>query len=256
MARFGKHVRPTSRAGFAVGLTAAIFGALALMGGLGYASIGRSSASAAQYEYTPTPLNPGTTTCNGVYNGTGTNVIVPGGAVCTLAAGTTVTHDVNVESGGTLIDLGVAIGHDIDANGADGIQVAGGTVGHDLTINGLNGSPPTGDNFVCSTTVSHDLVVTNGTAAGGSIDIGDPPDCSTGNNVGHDLNVQGNANHVDVSENGTSGTPIGHDLIVKNNHPGGAGVIHNYAGHNATCAGNLPQTGSANHAAGTNTCPV
>jgi hypothetical protein len=203
-----------------------------------------------------TPLNPGTTTCNGVYNGTGTDVIVPSGAVCTLAAGTIVTHDVKVEPGGTLIDLGAAIGHDINANSPKGMQIAGGTVGHDLKINGLNGSPPTGHNYVCSTTVSHDLVVTNGTAAAGSIDIGDPPDCSAGNQVGHDLNVQGNANHVDVSENGTAGTPIGHDLIVRNNTPGGATVTHNYAGNNATCSGNSPQAGAGNHAAGTNTCPL
>jgi hypothetical protein len=51
-------------------------------------------------------------------------------------------------------------------------------------------------------------------------------------------------------------SPIEHDLTVKNNKPGGASVVGNYARHNAVCQKNGPQTGSGNHAAGSNGRPA
>jgi alpha/beta hydrolase family protein/HYR domain-containing protein len=218
-----------------------------------------ASGNAANGSFTVTvaqPLNPGTTTCNGVADGSGRNVVVPSGAVCTLLAGTQVSHDVQVQQGGTLIDQGAAIGHDLSADHPKAITVAGGSIGHDVQINGLTGAPPTGgDNYVCNITVGHDLSVQNGAATAGRLDVGDPPDCSTGNQVGHDLVVQNNAEPVDVSDNGTAANPIGHDLTVQNNQPGGATVSNNYAGHDATCQQNSPQTGNGNHAAHNNSCP-
>ena len=41
-------------------------------------------------------LNPGTTTCDGTYGGSGQNVTVPAGDVCTLLAGTQVSKNVQV----------------------------------------------------------------------------------------------------------------------------------------------------------------
>ena len=55
------------------------------------------------------------TMCNGTYRGTGKNVTVPSGATCVLTSGTTVTHDLTVDPGGTLIDSTVTIQHDLVA---------------------------------------------------------------------------------------------------------------------------------------------
>ena len=119
-------------------------------------------------------LNPGTTTCNGFYTGTGKDVVVPGGATCTLLPGTSVTHDTTVQKGGTLNANGVSFGHDVSENGPNGGTVCGSTVGHDLSVQ--NG---TGSITICNDNVSHDLVVQNET-----------PDqyIGAGNTVGHDLN--------------------------------------------------------------------
>jgi streptogramin lyase len=204
----------------------------------------------------PSALNPGATSCNGAYGGSGEEVIVPAGAVCTLAAGTHVSGNVQVKQSGTLIDEGGAIGHDLSAEDPKAIAVAATSVGHDVQINGPTGAPPGGDNYLCDLSVAHDLVVENGAASAGRVDIGGPPDCSAGNQVGHDLVVQRNAEPVEVSDNGTSASPIGHDLEVQDNEPGGATVSGNYAGHDATCQQNSPQTGSGNHAAHNNSCPT
>jgi hypothetical protein len=201
-------------------------------------------------------LNPGTTVCDDVYVGSGKDVVVPSGAICTLLAGTRVGHDVRVKRGGTLIDQGAMIGHDLSGDHPRGIAAAGGSVGHDLKIDGLTGAPPSGDNYLCSLSVAHDLSVRNGAAGAGLLDVGDPPDCSAGNSVGHDLVVQNNDGPVDVSENGTLASPIGHDQKVQDNKPGGATVSGNYSGHDATCKHNSPQAGSGNHASHNNSCPT
>ncbi len=201
------------------------------------------------------PLAPGTTRCEGVYRGKGTDVIVPRGAVCTLVAGTVVSHDVRVE--GTLIDQGATIGHDLAANNPKGIAVSGGSVAHDVQINGLTGAPPAGgDDYICGVTVGHDLVVQNGMKSASRIVVGGAPDCSAGNKVGHDLVVQKNADAVVVENNGSSGTPIGHNLTVQENTPGGATISKNYAGEQAVCQKNSPQAGSGNHAKSNMGCPV
>ena len=185
------------------------------------------------------------------------SVTVVVGAACTLLAGSGVSRDVQVEQGATLIDQGATIGHDLTASNPSVIAVSGGSVGHDVQINGLTGTPPAGgDNVVCNTSIAHDLSVQNGAATAGPFDIGDPPNCSAGNQVGHDLVVQNNAEPVDVSDNGTAANPIGHDLRVQDNRPGGATVSNNYAGHDATCQRNSPQTGNGNRAVHSNSCPT
>src|SRR5262249_5061939 len=44
-------------------------------------------------------LSPGTTTCNGIYFGSGKEVVVPTGAVCTLLAGTKISGNVRIKQG-------------------------------------------------------------------------------------------------------------------------------------------------------------
>ena len=202
-------------------------------------------------------LRSGSTACNGFYGGSGRRVVVPPGDRCTLVPGTQVSGNVRVRRGGALNDLGARIGHDLFANRPMGITISGGSVVHDVQIQGVTGVPPGGgDNYICNTSVGHDLIVEDGAANAGRFDIGDPPDCSAPNEVGHDLVVRNNAQPVDVSDNGSAANPIGHDLTVRNNQPGGATISDNYAGHDATCRQNSPQTGAGNHAAHNNGCPT
>jgi hypothetical protein len=206
------------------------------------------------------PLKPGLTRCNSFYGGRGREVIVPSGAVCTLVPGTQVGHDVQVMHGGTLVDVGAAIGSNLVALRPSGLAVFGGSVGRDVIINGLTSmvpsfENPSGENYICGLSVGSDVIVQSGTAGAGLTDIGDSPHCAAGNLVGRNLLVQSNKGPVDVSDNGTAQRPIGHDLIVRSNHPGGATVRNNYAAHNAICTRNSPQGGEGNHARHNHGCP-
>lgn len=157
-----------------------------------------------------TLLSPGTTSCDGTYRGTGANVTVPSGATCVLTAGTTVTHDLTVAPGGTLIDPMVTVKHDLVAENPAGIVVSGDSIGHDLRIDGLSGSATQSGNNVCGTEVGHDLEIHDGLSSAGALLVGSCP--SGGNTVGHDLVVEGNANPIAVD-----GNSVGHDLVVKGN---------------------------------------
>jgi hypothetical protein len=152
-----------------------------------------------------------------------------------------------VQPGGTLIDRGASIGHDLKANQPVGIGVRGGSIGHDVQIDGVQGSGPgaNGDNYLCDALIGHDVQIKNGAAGAGQFVIGDAPDCynDPSNTIGHDLQVQNNANPVDVSNNG-----VGHDLHVQGNG-GGTDVAYNQAGHAAQCQNNAaPLTGLGNSA--------
>jgi CSLREA domain-containing protein len=166
-------------------------------------------------------LNPGSTTCNGVYGGSGKDVVVRSGASCTLIPGTHVSHDVEVQKGGTLSAQGITVGHDLKADKAAGVTVCGTLVGHDLDVQN-----------------------------GASVVIGDAANGCPGNHVGRDLTVKTNAGKVVVGEN-----TIGNDLRVEDNKPGGTTVRGNAAGHDASCNKNDPQTGGGNTAGHKNTCP-
>lgn len=170
-------------------------------------------------------LAAGSTTCNGWFTGTGKDVSVPAGAVCHLLAGSSVSHDLVVQPGGLLVADQIDVGHDLKIAGGGGSRVCGSRVGHDLTLESGSGAP-----------------ILIGDGANG---------CAAGNSVDHDLVVQGNADQVDVGNNG-----VGHDLKVQDNKPGGATVRQNTAGHDAVCQGNSPQAGSGNTAAHGSSCPV
>jgi hypothetical protein len=168
------------------------------------------------------------------------DLVVPAGATCTLGPTDVIGHDLIVQRGATLIDLGAAIGHDIHADSPAAIGIgSGGRVGHDIQINGTTGTVPGGANSVCNTTVGHDLVIQGGASGSGPWVVGDFDEGCFGGGVlvQHDLNVQNNKVHVDVSDNGTNpgglAGGVGHDLNVQNNL--GQAVESNVVGHDANC---------------------
>jgi Tyrosine-protein kinase ephrin type A/B receptor-like len=160
------------------------------------------------------------TTCNGVYTGTGKDVVVPKGATCRLLPGTRVSHDVKMEEGGTLMMRGTWVGHDVSADKATAVTICGSQVDHDLSVKKSSGD----------------------VAVGGD---------GCGNTIGDDLKVEENGGAVNVS-----GNTVGHDLSVQKNTPGPVAVSNNQAGHDATCKSNSSQSGSGNTAPGKNSCPV
>jgi hypothetical protein len=122
-------------------------------------------------------------------------------------------------------------------------------VGNDVQVNGVTGSGPADiaphTNFICSTDIVHDVVLTNSLATAGEWVVGDSPElCNAGNTVGHDLVVQNNKNPLEISDNrvGNNMPPssygIGHDLRVTSNAQ--APVVEgNTAAHDAVCQSNF-----------------
>ena len=108
--------------------------------------------------------------CAGIVTGTAPTIEVPMGSTCTLSSTASVTGDVKVDPGGTLIDLGATIGHDIHTDHATAVTITGGSVVHDVTIQSTYGA----------VTVQ-------------------------GLSVGHLLNVTNNAGSVSVSGNSVAG---------------------------------------------------
>jgi hypothetical protein len=156
-------------------------------GGQGGGSPGGGGSSGPTYSQ----LGAGTTTCDGVYGGSGGSVIVPSGATCTLVSGTQV-GSVTVQPGGTLIAQGVSVTDDLQSSG--GVTICGSSVGHDLRVQNSAGSVTIGGSCA-GNTIGHDLDVEHN--AGGVV-VG-------GNQVGHDMNVEGNGGAT------VSGNSAGHD---------------------------------------------
>jgi subtilase family serine protease len=111
---------------------------------------------------------------SGTVNG---DVKVQAGQVLCLQPGASVTHDVNVLPGGTLIDEGATIGHDVVVNKAASVSMDGGSVGHDLTVQNS-----TGGVTITGVTVGHDLKVQNNAG----------PTVVSSNSAGHDSKCQSN----------------------------------------------------------------
>lgn len=195
--------------------------------------------------------NVGTTSfCGSVFaGGTYTNVTVPSGATCTLGPNTTVTNDVNVQKGGTLLMVQSSIGHNLKADHPQGIGIyLDSSIGNDANIDGTTGGSGDGFNYICKTSIGHDLNVVNSAATASPWSIGGS-DCGVGNTVGHDLNVNKNKNSVDVSRN-----VVANNMSVSGN-TGGGSVTDNTVTHDANCGGNNPPlTESGNTAPHKNTC--
>jgi len=119
------------------------------------------------------PNGPGSY-CAGPFTGTAATLEVPMGSTCTLRSSASITDNVKVDAGGTLVDLGATIGHDIHADHATAVTVTGGSVGHDLVIQNTYGAVS-----VQGVSVGHNLKVVNnpgdvavsGNSAGGAYQV-------------------------------------------------------------------------------------
>jgi hypothetical protein len=193
----------------------------------------------------------GNVNCSGVQS---TNVpydlTVPSGKTCTITPGTKIGHDVNVNSGATLIDSAGIVGHDINGNSPNGMGIGGsgtamGSVGNDINVNNTSGAGPgtAGNNYICNTKITHDVNVMSSTSKAGQWIIGDKDEqCSGGPNlVGHDLTVEYNNNRVDISDNMKGMPPyaggITYNLYVLYNlvTTRSPVVENNFVGGNASC---------------------
>jgi hypothetical protein len=183
---------------------------------------------------TPRTLSPGSTNCNGLYDGTGADVVVLASATCTLVPGTHVTNTIIVNQGGTLHMNGVKLGGNLSTHG--NATVCGSTIARSVVAAqgalalggpGCAGNTITGYTFVTNdarevtiwgNTIKSDLIVKNLTGATDSI---------VGNHVFGDLLVAHSGPPVEVS---------GNQAI------------------NLSCNDDTGLTGSGNSGHGTNTC--
>ena len=187
--------------------------------------------------------------CGTVEGGTYATATVPSGVTCRLT-NVTVTNDVNVQSGGTLLMKQSSIGHNLKADHPAGIGIyLNSSIGNDAVIDGVTGGSGDGYNYICYTHVGHDLNVVNSAASASPWAIGSSADCGVSDTVDHNLNVNKNKNAVDVSRN-----HVGNVMSVTGN-TGGTTVQDNQVGSDANCGSNSPPTSySGNTAGGKNTC--
>jgi hypothetical protein len=218
-------------------------------------------------------LNPGTTSCNGVYFGSGATVQVPAGGHCTLLPGTKVTGNVQaLRSGGVLVDEGAVIGGSLELEDAASIELyGGGSITGNLVVTGLTSAPEAGDNALCDTTIhGYTHVFSNGPHS--LIDIGDTGACAgkpgltstglmqvdgnaanitiAGNTLAGYLHVWVNRSKLTVSKNTASNIQV-------NSNSGGAGstLLGNTSLHACELAANSPKIeGAFNSAKTANTC--
>jgi Tol biopolymer transport system component len=218
-----------------------------------------------------TLLGSGTTSCNGVYSGSGSQVAVPAAGVCTLLPGTKVSGNLQVNQGAELNDQGAAISGNLQATNAVWIEVGGGgSIGGNLSVQGLTGSPAGSDDSLCNTKVGGNVALTNN-GAKAPVDIGNLGACSGGPGltVGGNLQVQGNAAPVRIGGNTATGS-----LQVQNNastvtvtgnmakgniqvqsNTGGGTLTGNTTSEACQLQSNNPKiVGSGNTATGQDTC--
>jgi hypothetical protein len=218
-------------------------------------------------------LNPGTTSCNGVYFGSGATVQVPAGGHCTLLPGTKVTGNVQaLRSGGVLVDEGAVIGGSHELEDAASIELyGGGSITGNLVVTGLTSAPEAGDNALCDTTIhGYTHIFNNGPHS--LIDIGDTGACAgkpgltstglmqvdgnaanitiAGNTLGGYLHVWVNRSKLTVSTNTASNIQV-------NSNTGGAGstLTGNTSLQACELAANSPKIeGAFNKAKTADTC--
>ena len=209
-----------------------------------------------------------------VVSGTFTSIEVPRGVTCTLGAGVKVTTDVIVDGGGSLIVQGASIAHNINATKAASLSISlGAKVGYDVNVSGITGAAQpyqgTPYNYVCASSITHNLNIQSSAAGAGAWSIGGPG-CSSGNTIGNDVNLQANANSINLVGNNVThdinvsgnigaktaaaGNRTGHSVNVTGNHGTTTSVTGNTIGYDANCSANTGFTGSGNTAVHNNTC--
>jgi hypothetical protein len=182
----------------------------------------------------PRRLSSESTNCNGVYWGTGANVVVPAHATCTLVASTRVTNTVTVNRGGTLYMNGVRLGGNLSTHGSA---------------------------TICGSTITHSVVASRGSLALGG------PGCAGNTIIGYTF-VTNDANDVSIWDNtlksglivkkltGATDSIVGNrvfgDLLVA--HSGPPVEVSGNQAINLSCNDDTGLTGSGNTAHGTDTC--
>ena len=198
-------------------------------------------------------LASGTTACNGVYSGTGAQVTVASGAVCTLVAGTKVTGNVQVSAGGTFVDQGATISGNLQATSARALTVnGGGTISGNVQVTGLTSAPTGSHNSLCNTKVSGNVQVTSNSAAS-PFDIGNLGVCASGKalTINGNLQVTSNAGKLQIGGNTVKGN------IQVTSNTGGGVLTSNSASGNCQLSGDHPViVATSNTAKGTNSCKV
>lgn len=183
---------------------------MALLGGVGV--IWTPIVGASTPAPTLCPSSPSDSPFLGTVHASG-DLVVPAGESCGLYQGSTVGHNVVVNKGAQLFAMGTTVGHDVLADHAGIIEIGnpndgttGVRVGHDLIIKNMESGGGIG-NFICQTTVGHNLVL-EGTSQGAPMfDVGypDPYNCgrntTPGDVVKHSLTATRNAGTVEVGEN-------------------------------------------------------
>jgi uncharacterized repeat protein (TIGR02543 family) len=139
----------------------------------------------AQWKIVPR-LRSGTTICKGKYTGSGSQVIVPTGATCTLAPGTHVKHDLTVRPDGLLHVNRVTIGGNLLMSSS--ATVCGSRVGGDVMATG--GSFTLGGPGCAGNTIAGNAIVTN-----------DDRVTVFNNTIGGDLLVASSGPPVEVTDN-------------------------------------------------------
>ncbi len=181
------------------------------------------------------------------------DLIVPAGIGCGLTQGSTVGHDVIVQSGASFFPGGTKIGHDVRADHAFLIEIGDPnngngetTVGKDVIINNTTGPEPYGS-FICQTKIGHDLIIENSRASVTQWDIGypDPPNCGRNRTpydvIGHNAIFRNNANSLLVGEDRVSG-----QITITHNHGHPNDLVDNLAKKGCTQSHNRAFTGSGN----------
>ncbi len=184
------------------------------------------------------------------------NLIVPAKSTCGLTQGSTIGHDVIVESGASFFIGGTTIRHDLIATNAALIELGdpnNGTtetvIGGNAIISGTVGGVPFGE-FICQTHIVHNLSIsyTAKTASGWDIGAPEPANCgrnsTPGDIIGNNATFNGNAGaYLDMGYN-----KVGYDLVFIGNNEGYNDLTHNKVGNNCSQSYNHPFLGKDNTA--------
>lgn len=146
------------------------------------------------------PLSAGVSRCSGTTGGSGREVLVTEGAVCTLIAGTHVSGQVRVERGGSLIDSGASIGSNILAREASTLQIGGArasAIGGSVEIERLAGTVAGAKSSICNATIAGGLKIAEAASRAGLIALG-AETCASGVSIGGSLTLSRDAAAVEA----------------------------------------------------------
>jgi hypothetical protein len=177
--------------------------------------------------------------------GTYRNVTVANGQACTLTASVHITGNLDARAGSDLRSDGATIDGNLhDAHGRSLQILLGGHIGGNLEVDHLQGlAPGTTTNFICATTIAHNLHVA-GSATGAPLVIGSTDaGCAQGVTVSHNLDAHNNAGALTIGD-----STVGGNLHARNNH-GAVRIVRDHVTKNLACNGNNPAAISSGNTA-------